>query len=142
MVAHGHQAEETEARVVLFTTTHWSVVLSVGQQESPEATQALETLCRTYWYPLYAYVRRQGHRPEDAQDLTQEFFAHLLAKGFPRGAVPERGKFRSFLLASLRNFLVDQHRHADAAKRGAGSAQSHSMKAGPKSVSAWSLNLS
>jgi RNA polymerase sigma-70 factor (ECF subfamily) len=103
-----------------FATTHWSVVLSAGQQESPEAEQALETLCRTYWYPLYAYVRRQGHSPEDAQDLTQDFFAHLLAKNFPRGAAPERGRFRSFLLASLRHFLVDQHRHADAAKRGGG----------------------
>ncbi len=104
----------------LFTTTHWSVVLAAGQGESPQAAQALETLCRTYWYPLYAYVRRQGHSPEDAQDLTQDFFADLLAKGFPRGAAPERGKFRSFLLASLRHSLVDQHRHADAAKRGGG----------------------
>jgi len=104
----------------LFTTTHWSVVLAAGQPESPEAARAMEILCRTYWYPLYAYVRRQGHSPEDAQDLTQDFFAHLLAKGFPRGAAPERGKFRSFLLASLRHFLVDQHRHADAAKRGGG----------------------
>ena len=104
----------------LFTTTHWSVVLAAGQAESPQAAEALEKLCRTYWYPLYAYVRRQGHSPEDAQDLTQDFFAHLLAKGFPRGATPERGKFRSFLLASLRHFLVDQHRHADAAKRGGG----------------------
>jgi len=104
----------------LFTTTHWSAVLAAGQGESPRAAQALETLCRTYWYPLYAYVRRQGHSPEDAQDLTQDFFAHLLAKGFPRGAAPERGKFRSFLLASLRHLLVDQHRHADAAKRGGG----------------------
>ena len=104
----------------LFTTTHWSVVLAAGQPESPEAARALETLCRTYWYPLYAYVRRQGHSPEDAQDLTQDFFAHLLSKDFPRGAAPERGKFRSFLLASLRHFLVDQHRHADAAKRGGG----------------------
>ncbi len=104
----------------LFTTTHWSVVLAAGQGESPRAAEALETLCRTYWYPLYAYVRRQGHNPEHAQDVTQDFFAHLLAKGFPRGAGPERGKFRSFLLASLRHFLVDQHRHADAAKRGGG----------------------
>jgi RNA polymerase sigma factor (sigma-70 family) len=108
------------AHYATFATTHWSVVLSAGQQESPEAAQALETLCRTYWYPLYAYVRRQGHSPEDAQDLTQDFFAHLLAKHFPRGAGPERGRFRSFLLASLRHFLVDQHRHADAAKRGGG----------------------
>jgi RNA polymerase sigma factor (sigma-70 family) len=104
----------------LFATTHWSVVLAAGHASSPHAQEALEQLCRTYWYPLYAYVRRQGHSPEDAQDLTQDFFAHLLAKGFPRGATPERGKFRSFLLASLRHFLVDQHRQADAAKRGGG----------------------
>ena len=108
------------AQNATFATTYWSVVLSAGQPESPEAAQALETLCRTYWYPLYAYVRRRGSGHEDAQDLTQDFFAHLLAKGFPRGAAPERGKFRSFLLTSLRHFLVDQHRHADAAKRGGG----------------------
>ncbi len=77
-------------------------------------------LCRTYWYPVYAYVRRQGHSPEDAQDLSQEFFTGLLAKGFPRGVRPERGRFRSFLLSSLRHFLVDQHRRETAAKRGGG----------------------
>ena len=103
-----------------FATTHWSVVLAAGEGDTPQAAAALEKLCRTYWYPIYAYVRRQGHNPEDAQDLTQDFFARLLAKGFPRGAAPERGKFRSFLLASLRHFLVDQHRHADAVKRGGG----------------------
>jgi RNA polymerase sigma factor (sigma-70 family) len=103
-----------------YTTTHWSVVLAAGQEETPQATEALEQLCRTYWYPLYAYVRRHGHSPEDAQDLTQDFFAHLLARGFPRGASPERGKFRSFLLVSLRHLLLDQHRRADAAKRGGG----------------------
>lgn len=104
----------------IFATTHWSVVLAAGQSDDAQASAALEQLCRTYWYPLYAYVRRQGRSPEDAQDLTQDFFAHLLAKGFLRGAVPERGKFRSFLLTSLRHFLVDQHRRADAAKRGGG----------------------
>jgi RNA polymerase sigma factor (sigma-70 family) len=109
-----------EAHGGIFATTHWSVVLAAGQRDTPQATAALDQLCRTYWYPIYAYVRRQGHSPEDAQDLTQDFFARLLAKGFPRGAAPERGKFRSFLLTSLRHFLVDQHRHADAAKRGGG----------------------
>ena len=120
MTPPGKDTESAGTQCGVFATTHWSVVLSAGQQESPEAAQALETLCHTYWYPLYAYVRRQGHSPEDAQDLTQDFFAHLLAKGFPCGVAPERGKFRSFLLASLRHFLVDQHRHADAAKRGGG----------------------
>ncbi len=103
-----------------FTTTHWSVVLAAGDPASAEAAEALETLCRTYWYPLYAYVRRQGRSPEDAQDLTQEFFARLLAKDFPGGARPERGRFRSFLLASLRHFLLDQHRYTAAVKRGGG----------------------
>jgi len=106
--------------VPVFATTHWSVVLAAGDSFSPQAAQALDDLCRAYWYPLYAYVRRQGHNPEDAQDLTQDFFAHLLANGFPRGATPEKGKFRSFLLASLRHFLVDRQRRADAVKRGGG----------------------
>jgi RNA polymerase sigma-70 factor (ECF subfamily) len=96
------------------------VVLAAGQENTPQSAAALERLCRTYWYPLYAFVRRQGRSPEDAQDLTQDFFAHLLSNGFPCGARPERGKFRSFLLVALRHFLVDQHRHAYAAKRGGG----------------------
>lgn len=104
----------------LFVTTHWSVVLRAGSGDSPQAAAALEQLCHTYWYPLYAYVRREGRSREDAADLTQAFFAHLLAKGFPCGAVPERGRFRSFLLGSLRHFLVDQHRLAHSAKRGGG----------------------
>jgi DNA-directed RNA polymerase specialized sigma24 family protein len=104
----------------LFATTQWSVVLAAGDSTSPEGTEALGRLCRTYWYPLYAYVRRQGRSPEDAQDLTQDFFAHLLARGFPCAAAPQRGKFRSFLLTSLRHFLVDRHRHAGAIKRGGG----------------------
>ena len=120
MQGEHHPPESTAHTVAQFATTHWSVVLSAGQQESPEAAQALEKLCRTYWYPLYAYVRRHEHSPEDAQDLTQGFFAHLLAKGFPRGVAPDRGKFRSFLLAALHHFMVDQHRYADAAKRGGG----------------------
>jgi RNA polymerase sigma factor (sigma-70 family) len=109
-----------EAHRGVFATTHWSVVLAADQGDTPQATAALEQLCRTYWYPIYAYVRRHEQSPEDAQDLTQDFFAHLLASGFPRGAAPERGKFRSFLLVSLRHFLVDQHRHAAAVKRGSG----------------------
>ena len=112
---------ESEARGGLFATTHWSVVLrAAGQPGTPASSQALEQLCRNYWYPLYDFVRRQGRSPEDAQDLTQDFFAHLLSNGFPYGPRPERGKFRSFLLVALRHFLVDQHRHAGAAKRGGG----------------------
>ena len=89
-------AGDVFAQNAIFVTTHWSVVLSAGQPESPEAAQALEKLCRIYWYPLYAYVRRQGHSPEDAQDLTQAFFAHLLRKDFLSGVGPAKGKFRSF----------------------------------------------
>jgi RNA polymerase sigma-70 factor (ECF subfamily) len=111
---------ESQAHRGVFATTHWSVVLKAGEKNTPQSAEALEQLCRSYWYPLYAFVRRQGRSPEDAQDLTQDFFAHLLSNGFPCGARPERGKFRSFLLVALRHFLVDQYRHAGAAKRGGG----------------------
>ncbi len=104
----------------IFATTHWSVVLAAGQHESPQAAEALEKLCRTYWYPLYAYVRRSGHSPEDAQDLTQEFFARLLARDSFAHVGPQKGKFRSFLLTALRHFLSDQWRQARAVKRGGG----------------------
>jgi RNA polymerase sigma factor (sigma-70 family) len=104
----------------LFTTTHWSVVLAAGQTDAPQAGEALEKLCRTYWYPLYAFVRRQGQSPEDAQDLTQGFFAHLLRKDFLRGVGPAKGKFRSFLLACLKHFLADEWEKARTAKRGGG----------------------
>src|SRR5207249_7732605 len=104
----------------LFATTHWSVVLSAGQDSWPAAQDALERLCRTYWYPLYAYVRRQGHSPEDAQDLTQEFFARFLEKQIFRQARPERGRFRAFLLTSLKHFLVSEWHRATARKRGSG----------------------
>jgi RNA polymerase sigma-70 factor (ECF subfamily) len=104
----------------MFATTHWSVVLLAGQQDSSHAAQALETLCRSYWYPLYAYVRRRGHSPEDAQDLTQGFIAHLLRQDFLRDVGPEKGRFRSFLIACLNNFLSDERDRAQAAKRGLG----------------------
>jgi len=104
----------------LFTTTHWSVVLAAGQADTPQAREALETLCRTYWYPLYAYVRREGHGAADAQDLAQEFLARLLAKNDLGQVAPQKGKFRSFLLAALRHFLSDQRDRARAAKRGGG----------------------
>jgi len=104
----------------VFATTHWSVVLAAGQQQSPQATEALEKLCRTYWYPLYAFVRRQGHNPEDAQDLTQEFFARFLAKEYFGRADPALGRFRNFLLACLKHFLSEQRRQAGRLKRGGG----------------------
>jgi len=101
-----------------FATTHWSVVLTAGRSSSPGAIEALEKLCRAYWYPLYAYVRRQGYGPEDAQDLTQGFFARLLARNDLAQVHPKKGKFRSFLLASLKHFLADEWDKASAAKRG------------------------
>jgi RNA polymerase sigma-70 factor (ECF subfamily) len=103
-----------------FTTTHWSVVLAAGHSSAPGAQEALETLCRTYWYPLYVYVRRQGQSPHDAQDLTQEFFARLLEKKYLRLADPDRGKFRAFLLKSLKHFLVNEWEKARTQKRGGG----------------------
>ncbi len=101
-----------------FTTTHWSAVLLAGGDTSAEADRALEDLCRTYWYPLYAYVRRQGRSADDAQDLTQEFFARLLERKHLRLADPDRGRFRTFLLSSLKNFLINEWERARAAKRG------------------------
>src|SRR5437773_12259138 len=90
-----------------FATTHWSVVLSAADISAPGAAEALEALCRSYWYPLYAYARRQGHNAEDAQDLTQAFFARFLQKNYLAQVHREKGRFRSFLLASLRHFLAD-----------------------------------
>src|SRR5436189_5097115 len=103
-----------------FATTHWSVIMVAAQNTAPGSQAALEKLCRTYWYPLYAYVRRQGHTPEDAQDLTQAFFARFLEKQSFRQASPERGRFRSFLLTSLKHFLVNEWHRATARKRGGG----------------------
>ena len=91
-----------------FATTHWSVVLAAGQSASPQAEAALEKLCRIYWYPLYAYVRRRGHSPHDAQDLTQGFFARLLEKNWVGAADREKGRFRSFLLSLLNHYLGDE----------------------------------
>jgi len=103
-----------------FATTHWSVVLAAKQDNSSEATVALEKLCRTYWPPLYAYIRRDGQDATEAQDLTQEFFARLLARDYLQHLQHQQGKFRSFLLAYLKNFLSEQRRKAGAQKRGGG----------------------
>jgi RNA polymerase sigma factor (sigma-70 family) len=103
-----------------FVTTHWSVVLSAGRSDTPRARHALERLCETYWYPLYAYVRRRGYSPEDAQDLTQEFFARLLKSDRVRTADQQKGRFRSFLLAGMNNFLADEWDKSRAQKRGGG----------------------
>src|SRR5688572_30669103 len=87
-----------------FTTTHWSVVLAAGHSSGPGARQALEKLCASYWFPLYAFIRRQGHNPHDAQDLTQQFFVWLIEHKQLSAAGMEHGKFRSFLLAMLKHF--------------------------------------
>ena len=102
----------------VFVTTRWSVVLAAGLSSSAASEQALAQLCRTYWYPLYAFVRRQGHSPHDAEDLTQGFFAHLLGRKALGTAEQQKGKFRSFLLASLKNFLANDWDRQHAAKRG------------------------
>ncbi len=103
-----------------FATTHWSVVLAAGRPKSASYRQALETLCRTYWFPLYAYLRRHGCDSHQAQDYTQAFFTALLTKGGLNLADPKRGKFRSFLLASLKHFLSNERARARAKKRGGG----------------------
>jgi RNA polymerase sigma-70 factor (ECF subfamily) len=103
-----------------FNTTHWSLVLLAGENNSPEATEALAKLCHTYWYPLYAYVRHQGHDFANAQDLTQEFFARLLERKYLRLADRNRGRFRTFLLSSLKHFLINEWNKAQREKRGGG----------------------
>jgi RNA polymerase sigma factor (sigma-70 family) len=104
----------------VFVTTHWSRVLAVSGEDTTQAREALEQLCRTYWYPLYAYVRRRGSSPQDAQDLTQTFFARLLERRWISRAEPERGRFRTFLLTALSRFLADEWDKARAQKRGGG----------------------
>jgi RNA polymerase sigma-70 factor (ECF subfamily) len=103
-----------------FATTHWSVVLAAGDHSSARAAEAMEKLCSTYWYPLWAYVRREGYSPEDAEDLAQGFFARFLEKDYLAQVAREKGKFRSFLLASLRHFLSDERDRTNAIKRGGG----------------------
>ncbi len=103
-----------------FVTTHWSVVLTAGRSDTTRARAALEQLCRNYWQPLYAYVRGTGHSREEAEDLTQEFFSRLLAHNSVARADPARGRFRSFLLVSLKHFLANEWDKAGAQKRGGG----------------------
>ena len=120
----GREATEAPGAVgqPLFATTHWSVVLAAAQEETPEAAAALERLCSTYWYPLYAYIRRQGYDIADAQDLTQGFFTHILSRRFLQRANRDKGKFRSFILGSLKFFLADELAKLQAQKRGGGLA--------------------
>jgi RNA polymerase sigma factor (sigma-70 family) len=114
--------KDAPAQRPIFATTHWSVVLAAGAVDSIQAKRALESLCSAYWYPIYAFVRRQGHYPADAQDLTQEFFAELLEKQHLKSLTHREGKFRSFLLKLLQHFLSNERRKICAQKRGGGRA--------------------
>jgi RNA polymerase sigma-70 factor (ECF subfamily) len=104
----------------VFVPTRWTVVLSAGRKSSPQSDRALGELCQTYWYPLYAYVRRQGHTREDAEDLVQAFFARFLEKNYLEGLSAGHGKFRAFLLASLKHFLANEWDKSQRQKRGGG----------------------
>lgn len=99
-------------------TTHWSVVQAATQPTTPQCRQALETLCQTYWFPVYAFLRRWGHPQDAAEDYTQGFFTHLLERDGLRLADPERGRFRSFLLSALKNFVANERDKQRALKRG------------------------
>ena len=102
----------------VFATTHWTIVLAAGQRSTPHSDRALEELCQTYWFPLYAYVRRRGHTREDAEDLTQAFYTRFLTKNYLDGLSAERGRFRAFLLASLKHFLANEWDKSQRQKRG------------------------
>ena len=106
----------------IFPPTRWSLVLAATRKDAPGSALALEAICHAYWYPLYAYVRRCGRSPHDAQDLTQEFFCRLLEKHWLEAAEREKGKLRSFLIVALKNFMSKEWRRASAQRRGGGPA--------------------
>lgn len=108
----------TSAAAGLFRTTHWSAVVQAGRFDSGEAAVALNELCQVYWYPLYAYARRQGCPPSEAEDLTQAFFARLLERNLVTKAEPQKGRFRTFLLTVFKRFLVNEWNRQHAQKRG------------------------
>ena len=101
-----------------FRTTHWSAVLAAGDPAHPGGSEALAELCETYWFPLYAFVRRKGHSPAEAEDLVQEFFARVVEKNYVQQADPSRGRFRTFLLAALTHFLANEWNREQTLKRG------------------------
>jgi len=111
---------ESSSHDDIFVTTRWTVVLNAAKGSTPEAERALEEICRTYWFPLYAYIRRRGHSPEDAEDLTQEFFRQLLEHQWIENADREKGKLRAFLITALKHFMAKEWRKASARKRGGG----------------------
>jgi RNA polymerase sigma factor (sigma-70 family) len=118
MPTRDSHSEISPRKAEVFNTTHWSVVLSATSDSSESSRNALEKLCQTYWYPLYAYVRRQGRNSHDAQDLTQAFFARFLEKNQVQRADRDRGRFRTFLLTSLKNFLIKEWEKQRSWKRG------------------------
>jgi DNA-directed RNA polymerase specialized sigma24 family protein len=115
-----NQTPATSAKGDVFATTHWTVVMAAGRGSSLEAEAALEELCRTYWFPLYVYVRRQTPTREDAEDLTQAFFARFLEQNYLEKLTSQKGKFRAFLLAALKHFLANEWDRAKSQKRGGG----------------------
>jgi len=120
-MANPPDAGSAQALGARFDTTQWSLVLLAGASaDSPEARQAMACLCSTYWYPLYVFIRRQGHQAHDSEELTQEFFARFLDRDFLGAVDKSRGKFRTFLLACCRHFLANQREYAQARKRGGG----------------------
>jgi RNA polymerase sigma-70 factor (ECF subfamily) len=120
MTGTGSEKGSNSPGAWVFASTHWSIVLAAAERDSPRALGALEHLCRAYWYPLYAFVRRKGHDPHEAQDLTQEFFSRLLAGDGLAGVDQRKGKFRSYLLASMNHLLTNEYHRAQMQKRGGG----------------------
>jgi len=118
MSSSSDRTEIKQTGQAFFAPTRWSVVLGAQDESFPQINEALETLCRTYWYPLYAYVRRQGKNPHEAEDLTQAFFERVIQKNYLEQVRREKGKFRSFLLASMNHFLADERDRAQCQKRG------------------------
>jgi len=113
--------EDSDTKWVHFTRTHWSLISSAKSANSTESREAMESLCRSYWLPIYAYIRRRGYRSQEAQDLTQDFFAQLLEKGFLQNVTRAKGKFRSFLLACVNHLLSHERDKRQALKRGGNS---------------------
>ena len=116
-----HSSQDDGGRADIFATTHWTVVLAAGKSSTPQSAHALEELCRAYWFPLYVYVRRRGYSKADGEDLTQAFFARLLDKNDFANVRSGRGRFRAFLLASLKHFLANEWDKSQRRKRGGGS---------------------
>ena len=110
--------EAVPGRAGRFDTTHWSLVLAAGRGEPEKAREALQQLCEAYWYPLYVFARKQGHDPAESEDLTQDFFASLLRRRDLSQVCPERGRFRSILLRSLKHLLINEHHRRKTVKRG------------------------